>query len=56
MRVLNPVRRDVDSVSDLEEVLRSLKKGDVISLLVWDTAVATGDQAGRTRVVNIALQ
>ncbi|MGH7636369.1 MAG: Do family serine endopeptidase [Gemmatimonadaceae bacterium] len=55
VRVLNPVRREVRNVSDLEQVVASLKDGDVLSLLVWDTAVA-GDQVGRTRVVNIAIQ
>ena len=55
VRVLNPVRREVHNASDLEQVVAALKAGDVLSLLVWDTAVA-GDQYGRTRVVNIAIQ
>jgi serine protease Do len=55
VRTLNPVRKDIRSISDLEQVVTSLKRGDVLSLLVWDTAVA-GDQYGRTRVVNIPIQ
>ena len=34
----------------------SMKRGDVLTLLVWDTAAITGDQVGRTRVVNIPIQ
>ena len=55
VRVLNPVRRELRTASELEQVVGSLKRGDVLSLLVWDTAVV-GDQTGRTRVVNIAIQ
>ena len=55
VRTLNPVRKDFRSLADLEQGVSSLKRGDVLSLLVWDTAVA-GDQYGRTRVVNIPMQ
>jgi serine protease Do len=56
VRVLNPVRKDIRSAADLEQVVASLKRGDVLSLLVWDTAAVTGDQIGRTRVVNIPVR
>jgi serine protease Do len=55
VRTLNPVRKNIRSIADLEQVVSSLKPGDVLSLLVWDTAVA-GDRYGRTRVVNISMQ
>ena len=56
LRVLNPVRRDIRSVSDLEQVVGSLKRGDVVSLLVWDTAAGGADRPGSTKVVNLAIQ
>jgi serine protease Do len=56
VRVLHPVRKDIRSASDLEQAVASLKAGDVLSLLVWDTAQGPGNQYGRTRVVNIAMQ
>ena len=56
VRVLNPVRREIQAASDLEQIAGSMKRGDVLTLLVWDTAAITGDQVGRTRVVNIPIQ
>jgi len=49
LRSLHPVRRDIRSAADLEEVLRSVKRGDMLSLLVYDTAGPT------TKVVNLAI-
>jgi serine protease Do len=54
VRVLNPVRKEIRSIADLEQTISALKRGDVLSLLVWDTAIA-GEQYGRTRVVNIPV-
>ena len=56
LRAINPVRRDVRSASDLDQIVASLKRGDVLSLLVWDTAAGGGDRPGSTKVVNIAIQ
>ena len=54
VRVLNPTRKEIRSIADLEQAIAALKRGDVLSLLVWDTAIA-GQQYGRTRVVNIPI-
>jgi serine protease Do len=48
VRSLHPLR-DIRTVDDLDAVLRSLKSGDVVSLLVYDTVVQT------TRSVNLSL-
>jgi serine protease Do len=50
VRVLHPVRKDIRSAADLEQVVRSLKAGDVVSLLV---ANIRGQQA--TRVVTLSI-
>ena len=55
LRALNPVRKDIKSVSDLEQVVGGMKRGDVLSLLVWDTLGAGADRAGTTKVVNIVI-
>src|SRR5204863_4462731 len=34
LRTLNPVRKDIKSASDLEDVVRTLKRGDTLTLLV----------------------
>ena len=56
LRVLNPVRKDIRSVTDLEQAVSSLKRGDVLSLLVWDTAAGGTDRPGTTKVVNLLIQ
>ena len=52
LRTLNPVRKEIRSPADLEQALGSLKRGDVLSLLVFDSAA--GPQ-GSTKVVNLAV-
>jgi serine protease Do len=52
IRTLHPVKKEIRSAADLEEVARSLKRGDVLSLLVYDAA---GGQTGRTKVVALAI-
>ena len=49
LRVLHPTRRDIRTATDLEQVVASLKRGDVLSLLVYDTAQRS------TRAVTIAI-
>ena len=49
LRVLHPTRRDIRSASDLEQAVSSLKRGDVVSLLVYDTAQRS------TRAVTIGI-
>ena len=49
LRVLHPVRKDIRSQADLDAVVRSLKAGDVLSLLVGNV----GQQA--TRVVTLSI-
>jgi serine protease Do len=51
VRSLHPTRRDIRSAGDLEQVVSSLKKGDVLSLLVFDTRGAQGT----TKVVNVPI-
>jgi serine protease Do len=46
---LHPTRRNIRTASDLEAVIGSVKRGDVLSLLVYDTA------AKSTKVVNLAI-
>jgi serine protease Do len=48
--VLNPVKKDIRSAEDLQQVLSSLKPGDIVSLKVYDPP--PGNQ---TRVVSIAV-
>jgi len=52
LRILHPTRRDIRSAADLEQAVASLKRGDVLSLLVFDTAVGPG---GSTKVVNVQI-
>jgi serine protease Do len=52
LRILNPTRKEIRNAGDLEQVLNSLKRGDVLSLLVFDTRA--GGQ-GSTKVVNLAV-
>jgi serine protease Do len=56
LRTLHPVRKDIRTSADLEQVVRALKRGDVLSLLVWDTAAGGPDRSGSTKVVNVAIQ
>ena len=56
LRTLNPMRRDIRSAADLEQAVSGLKRGDVLSLLVWDTlGGGGGDRPGTTKVVNIVI-
>ena len=52
LRTLHPVRKDIQTVADLESVVRALKAGDVLSLVVARQAGA-GQQI--TRVVTLAI-
>jgi serine protease Do len=52
IRSLHPTRKEIRSATDLEEVVRTLKRGDVLSLLVYDSA---NGQTGRTKVVTLAI-
>jgi S1-C subfamily serine protease len=49
IRTLYPTRREIRSASDLEQVVKSLKPGDVLSVLVY----TMGAQA--TRVVTLSI-
>jgi serine protease Do len=49
VRTLHPTRREIRSAGDLEQVVSSLKRGDVLSLLVYDTAQQS------TKVVTLAI-
>ena len=49
VRTLHPTRRDIRSAGDLEQIVSSLKRGDVLSLLVYDTAQQS------TKVVTLAI-
>jgi serine protease Do len=51
LRTLHPVRREIRSASDLEQVVNALKRGDVLSLLVYDTGLTPPS----TRVVNLSI-
>ena len=50
VRVLNPVRKDIRSANDLEAVVRSLKSGDVVTLVVVNLRAAQ-----TTRVVSLSV-
>jgi serine protease Do len=50
LRTLHPVRKDIRTAADLEEVVRTLKPGDVLSLVVGNLG---GVQS--TRVVTLAI-
>ena len=52
VRTLNPVRKEIRTATDLEDVVKSLKRGDVVSLLVYDMAVGG---TGSTKVVTLAI-
>ena len=52
LRVLNPSRKEVRSAADLEQVITSLKRGDTVTLLVFDTLQGQG---GSTKVVTLAI-
>ena len=50
VRVLHPTRRDIRTASDLEEAVRGVRRGEVLSLLVYDI------QARSTKVVNLPVE
>ena len=50
LRTLNPVRKEIRSASDLEEVVKSLRSGDVLTLLVYTPS------ANSTRAVSLTMQ
>jgi serine protease Do len=52
LRTLHPVRKDIRSASDLEGVVNSLKRGEVLTLLVFDTA---SGGTGGTKVVTLPI-
>jgi serine protease Do len=52
LRVLNPTRKDIRSAADLESVVGALKRGDTVTLLVFDTLAGQG---GSTKVVTLAI-
>jgi serine protease Do len=52
LRTLNPMKREIRTATDLEQIVGSMKRGDVLSLLVFDTAVGQG---GSTKVVNVQI-
>ncbi|MGH7678883.1 MAG: trypsin-like peptidase domain-containing protein [Gemmatimonadaceae bacterium] len=52
VRALHPVKKEIRTTGDLESVVNALKRGDVLSLLVYDTAVG---QTGSTKVVTLAI-
>jgi serine protease Do len=49
LRVLHPARKDIRSAADLEDAVRAVKSGEVLSLLVYNIAQRS------TKVVNLAL-
>ena len=49
---LYPLRRDITSVSDLDQALSSLKRGDVIEFKVWSP---TQNGGGQTRAVSVEV-
>ncbi len=51
LRVLNPVRRDIRSAADLEDAVKGLKRGDVLTLFVY-----TMGNPGGTRVVSLPIE
>ena len=50
LRVLHPTRRDIRSAGDLEEAVKGVKRGDVLSLLVYSIDGRT------TKVVNLPVE
>jgi serine protease Do len=52
IRTLHPTRKDIRTAADLETVVNSLKRGDVLSLLVYDMALGAN---GSTKVVTLAI-
>jgi serine protease Do len=52
VRTLNPVRKEIRTAADLETVVSALKRGDVLTLLVFDTAIGG---TGSTKVVTLAI-
>ena len=50
VRTLHPVRKDIRSASDLEDVVKSVKRGDVLTLVVYSMA------ARNTKVVNLPIE
>ena len=54
VRSLNPTRREIRTAADLEAVVTSLKRGDVLSLLVYDMAAGASGSSG-TKVVTLAI-
>ncbi len=53
LRTLHPVRKDIRSAADLEQVVNTLKRGDVLTLLVWDSAAGG---SGSTKAVTLAIR
>jgi serine protease Do len=55
LQVLNPApRRDLHSVADLNAVLSGLKKGDVVTFLVYEIPQGPGDR-GQTHAVSLEV-
>ena len=52
LRVLNPTRKEIRSASDLDQIIGALKRGDTVTLLVFDTLQGQG---GSTKVVTLAI-
>jgi serine protease Do len=52
LRVLNPTRKEIRSAADLEGVVSALKRGDTVTLLVFDSLAGQG---GSTKVVTLAI-
>ena len=50
VRVLHPARRDIRSATDLEDAVKGVRKGDVMSLLVYNIRGQT------TKVVNLPVE
>ena len=50
VRVLHPTRRDIRSAADLEEAVKGVRRGDVLSLLVYSISGRT------TKVVNLPVE
>jgi len=50
IRVLHPARRDIRSAADLEEAVKGVRRGDVMSLLVYSITGQT------TKVVNLPVE
>ena len=50
VRVLHPTRRDIRSAADLEEAVKGVRRGEVLSLLVYSIRGQT------TKVVNLPVE